>query len=104
MPKHWGPLKELMKVQIGDPDDKPFMDAISPIAHVENIDDPVLIVHGRKDPRVVIKHAEELRKQMKRLEKPFEWLVKGNEGHGFSKEENRIELYKTMDSFLAEHL
>ncbi|MCG8369015.1 MAG: S9 family peptidase [Proteobacteria bacterium] len=104
MPKHWEPLKELLKVQIGDPEDEQFMDSISPIAHVENIDDPVLIVHGRRDPRVVIKHATKLRRQMKRSEKPFEWLVKNNEGHGFSKEENRIELYRTMENFLSTHL
>ena len=104
MPRHWEPLKELMKVQIGDPDDGAFMDSISPVAHVENIDDPILIVHGRRDPRVVIEHAEKLRREMRKMEKPFEWLVKGNEGHGFSKEDNRIELYTKMDSFLAEHL
>ena len=37
-------------------------------------------------------------------EKSYEWLVKGNEGHGFSKEKNRLELYKTMDAFLATNL
>ncbi|MBT8066126.1 MAG: S9 family peptidase, partial [Gammaproteobacteria bacterium] len=104
MPKHWEPLKEMMKAQIGDPEDEAFMESISPIAHVENIDDPILIVHGRKDPRVVIEHAEMLRKKMKRSEKQFEWLVKGNEGHGFRKEENRLELYRKMESFLAANL
>ena len=104
MPRHWEPLKEVMKVQIGDPEDDEFMASISPIEHVENIDDPILIVHGRKDPRVVIEHAEELRRRMKRLEKPFEWLVKGDEGHGFSKEENRLELYASIDEFLDKHL
>lgn len=104
MPKHWEPMKQVLMAQIGDPDDKEFMDSISPIAHVENIDDPVLIVHGRKDPRVVIEHANELRRKMKQSEKEFEWLVKGNEGHGFSKEDNRLELYRTMEKFLAKHL
>lgn len=104
MPKSWEPLKEFMKVQIGDPEDEAFMDSISPISHVENIDDPLLIVHGEKDPRVVIEHATKLRRELKRHEKSYEWLVKGNEGHGFSKEKNRLELYKTVDAFLATNL
>ena len=32
------------------------------------------------------------------------WVVKSNEGHGFRKEENRLELYEKMDEFLAKHL
>ena len=104
MPKSWEPMKEFMKVQIGDPEDEAFMESISPISHVENIDDPLLIVHGERDPRVVIEHATKLRRELKRHEKSYEWLVKGNEGHGFSKEKNRLELYKTMDAFLATNL
>ena len=53
---------------------------------------------------MVIDHAEKLRRLMKQSEKPFEWLVKGDEGHGFSKEENRLELYNKMETFLATHL
>ena len=104
MPKHWEPLRDVMKVQIGDPEDKAQMDAISPLAHVDKIDDPILIVHGRRDPRVVMKHADRLRREMKKAKKPFEWFVKGNEGHGFRKEKNRLELYHKIDDFLAKHL
>lgn len=104
MPKHWYPLKEVMKVQIGDPSDTIFMDSISPLAHVDMIDDPLLIIHGRKDPRVVIDHAEKLRARMKKAEKSFDWLVKNNEGHGFRKEENRLELYSRIEKFLGDNL
>jgi dipeptidyl aminopeptidase/acylaminoacyl peptidase len=30
--------------------------------------------------------------------------MKNDEGHGFRKEENRIELYQKMEKFLAKHL
>ena len=104
MPKHWEPLREVMKIQIGDPENKEWMDAISPLAHVDKIDDPLMIVHGRQDPRVVMKHADRLRRELKKAKKPFEWFVKGNEGHGFRKEDNRLELYRKVDEFLAKNL
>ena len=32
------------------------------------------------------------------------YLVKDNEGHGFSNEENRFEFYEAMENFLAKYL
>lgn len=104
MPKHWEPLIDVMKVQIGDPADQVQMNAISPLSHVDKIDDPVLIVHGRRDPRVVMKHADRFRSELKKEKKSFEWLVKANEGHGFRKEKNRLELYRKIDKFLSKNL
>jgi dipeptidyl aminopeptidase/acylaminoacyl peptidase len=31
-------------------------------------------------------------------------MVKDNEGHGFSNEENRFDFYRAMEKFLAKHL
>jgi dipeptidyl aminopeptidase/acylaminoacyl peptidase len=33
-----------------------------------------------------------------------EYMLKDNEGHGFSNEENRFEFYEAMERFLAKHL
>ena len=104
MPKHWEIGKELQKARVGDPDDEAFMDRISPLRHAEKIQVPVFIVHGKRDPRVDIRHAEKLRSRLEDLDKPYEWLVKSKEGHGFYKEENRIELYEKMDAFLKKYL
>ncbi|RLA03402.1 MAG: S9 family peptidase [Gammaproteobacteria bacterium] len=107
MPKHWEPAKELMKVQIGDPDDKELMKRMSPLAHVDNIKAPLMIIQGAKDPRVVKQHATDLRDELedRGIElSDDEWIMKLDEGHGFRKEENRIELYTKMEKFLAKHL
>ncbi|MBV1907796.1 MAG: S9 family peptidase [Kangiellaceae bacterium] len=107
MPKHWEPAKELMKVQIGDPDDKELMNRMSPLAHVDKIKAPLMIVQGAKDPRVVKQHATDLRDALEDRGITLnddEWIMKKNEGHGFRKEENRIELYQKMEKFLAKHL
>ncbi|MEM9181911.1 MAG: S9 family peptidase, partial [Pseudomonadota bacterium] len=105
MPKAWNLGKEQMKQQVGDPDkDAEMLAEASPINHVDKIKAPIFIVHGRKDPRVKYEHATRLRKEMEKHDKPYEWMVKDNEGHGFSKEENRIELYTAMEKFFKKHI
>lgn len=105
MPKRWNLGAEQMKQQVGDPKTESEMLAeASPLNHVENIKAPIFIVHGRKDPRVNIKHATLLRKQMDKHNKAYEWMVKNNEGHGFRKEENRIELYTAMGKFFDKYI
>ncbi len=105
LPDAWKLQRPIMTGQIGDPDeDRERLEATSPVNFVEKIDDPVFIVHGKKDVRVDIEHAERLRDRMDELGKPYEWLVKSNEGHGFQKQENILELYGRIDEFLATHL
>lgn len=105
MPKYWEPQKDVMKFEIGDPEtEKQLLYDASPINFVKNITSPIFIVQGGKDPRVVRKHAENLRSAMDKMDKPYQWLMRENEGHGFRKEENRLELYTRMGDFFAKHL
>ena len=53
---------------------------------------------------IEIDQAEELMSKMDKLNKPYVKLIKSREGHGFRKEENRLELYEMMDEFLKKHL
>ncbi|WP_456418546.1 S9 family peptidase [Thiolapillus sp.] len=92
---------------VGNPDnpaDKARMEKTSPINLLENLDDPLFIVHGRRDPKVEIKQAEKLMDKLDDLGKPYIKLIKKKEGHGFTREENKLELYKMMDDFLKKNL
>jgi len=96
-----------MSIQIGNPEDPEGLarlESQSPINFVDRIKAPVFIVQGRRDPRVKAKHAEMLRDELQKRDMPYEWLMKDNEGHGFRKQENRLELYERIDQFLAKHL
>ena len=107
LPKHWEPQRETLKKQIGDPNDKALMKKMSPLYHVDKIVAPLMIVQGAKDPRVVKKHAINLRDALEERGITLsddEWIMKENEGHGFQKEENKIELYTKIERFLAKHL
>jgi dipeptidyl aminopeptidase/acylaminoacyl peptidase len=105
MPKAWEPNKEVMKLQIGDPDkEAQLLRDASPLFFADRIRAPIFIVQGGRDPRVNRKHAEYLRDAMDDEKKPYEWMLKENEGHGFRKEENRLELYHRMGDFFAKYL
>jgi dipeptidyl aminopeptidase/acylaminoacyl peptidase len=56
------------------------------------------------DPRVNIKHARVMEKAMEQNGLEPEVMVKKDEGHGFRKEENRMDFYGRVESFLAENL
>jgi len=85
-------------------EDKEDMRARSPVHNLEKVKAPVFIVHGAEDFRVDIEHAYRLRDGLEKLGKPYEWMVKQNEGHGFYRPENREELFERMIDFLDRHI
>jgi acylaminoacyl-peptidase len=91
-----------LKQAVGE--DKEDLRARSPVHNLDRLKAPVFIVHGAEDFRVDIKHAYKLRDGLEKLGKPYEWLVKPNEGHGFYKPENREELFERMLAFLGKHI
>ena len=56
-------------------------------------------MHGSKDVRVPIIHANNLRKALDAIGKPYEWMVK-DDGHGFFKVDNRVALHEKLIEFL----
>lgn len=105
LPDAWGAAADTLKAQVGDPkEDKEFLEEWSPSNHADKIKAPVFMAYGRQDPRVVIDHAEVMEKALKKNDVKYELMVKGDEGHGFRKQENRYDFYGRMETFLAENL
>jgi dipeptidyl aminopeptidase/acylaminoacyl peptidase len=105
MPRSWEQFREIMEVQIGDPKaDRAMLRDRSPVNHVEKIQAPILMAYGKQDPRVVLEHAFELEKQLKKHKKPYELIIKRKEGHGFRKFENQVEFANRVVEFLDLHL
>jgi dipeptidyl aminopeptidase/acylaminoacyl peptidase len=76
----------------------------SPVNFVERICVPTLHAYGDNDPRVDIDNWKELKAQLDKYNKPYEFIRVENEGHGFHKEENSVKLYRAMEAFLATNL
>ena len=86
------------------PEEKKIMEEVSPALHTDKINKPLFVVQGANDPRVNINESDQIVEKLRAKGYDVPYMVKYNEGHGFGREENRIELYKTMLGFFAKHL
>jgi dipeptidyl aminopeptidase/acylaminoacyl peptidase len=96
--------RALREVEYGPLTDPAFLESISPIKLIDRIDTPMLIAHGRNDPRVPVHEAEQLHAALKERGKPVELLVFDDEGHGFRKEPNRIAFFEKLAEFFEKNL
>lgn len=105
LPPYWQPLLDMMHEMVGHPErDKELLRAASPLFHVENIRAPLLIAQGANDPRVPQRESDQIVEALRAKGISVPYILKENEGHGFSNEENRFHFYRAMDAFLAQHL
>lgn len=104
-PPYWKPYLEMVYEMVGHPEkDKDLLTAASPVFHTKNIKAPLLIAQGANDPRVNKAESDQMVEALKARGIEVPYLVKANEGHGFSNEENRFEFYRAMEEFLGKHL
>jgi len=80
--------------------DRVLLTAISPIRKVDQITAPLLVIHGKNDPRVPLYEAQQLVALLEARAQPVQSLVYDNEGHGLSKRDNRIDGYAQAVEFL----
>lgn len=107
IPPYWEKYKALLYKIWYDPtvpEQKAIMDEISPALHVDKIKKPLFVVQGANDPRVNIDEADQIVESLRKRGVEVPYMVKYDEGHGFGKEENKLDFYKAMMGFYAEHL
>jgi dipeptidyl aminopeptidase/acylaminoacyl peptidase len=85
-------------------DDRAFLEEISPLNNIENIEAPLFVLHGANDPRVPVGEAEQIAEGAREQGVPVEKLIFEDEGHGISKLDNQIEAYSQVVAFLDEHV
>jgi dipeptidyl aminopeptidase/acylaminoacyl peptidase len=76
----------------------------SPLAQAARIQAPVQLIWGGEDRRVPIAHGERLRSALKDAGRPPEWIVYGDEAHGFARGDNRVDMAQQLERFLRQHL
>ncbi len=84
--------------------DREFLEEISPIARVERIRAPLLVIHGANDPRVPIGETEQMVARLRALGRTVEFLRLDDEGHQIAKLKNKVTVYPKAVEFLRLHL
>lgn len=78
--------------------------SISPLAHAGNFAKPLLIAHGRNDPRVPWAESEGIVAELKKRGTPVWSLLAADEGHGFARKANADFLFHATLEFVRRTL
>ncbi|HEX5506588.1 MAG TPA: S9 family peptidase [Thermomicrobiales bacterium] len=98
-------LQYYLVQQIGTPEDNSQLyDDRSAINFVHQVEAPLLILQGETDPRVPLHEAEQMRDLLAQHGKTHELHVYPQEGHGFRKEENRLDAARRTVAFFDRYL
>ncbi len=92
---------------MGRPDDPDAAEAYrrgSPLYRAERIEAPLLLLHGRKDKRVVPLMTEKIVEALEIEGKHYQVHWFDEEAHGWQKRENRRDAWKRCLDFLKRHL
>ncbi|OYU44232.1 MAG: peptidase S9, prolyl oligopeptidase, partial [Burkholderiales bacterium PBB4] len=83
-----------------DPAMRKFLTDISPLSRVRQMTQPLLIVHGKNDPRVPYSEAEQMAHALRAQGTPVWFLTAEDEGHSFTKPANRDYLHQATLEFV----
>lgn len=95
--------RDLRRVEYGDerePAMRAFQEAISPLNNAQAIRIPLLVVHGKNDPRVPYTEAEQIVDAVRKNGVQAWYLRADNEGHGFARKVNADYQFYTTVMFL----
>jgi len=106
IPPYWEAFRNALYDELGDPTTKDSirLKKISPLFHAENVKNPIMVLQGANDPRVLQVESDEIVEAVKANNVPVEYMVFDDEGHGFIKKENEIKGYRQILSFLDKYL
>lgn len=77
---------------------------VSPIAKIDDIQAPLMVIQGRNDPRVPAEEAEQVVGTLRERGHVVEYLCYEDEGHGIGKLKNQLDCYPRMAAFLKKYM
>jgi dipeptidyl aminopeptidase/acylaminoacyl peptidase len=105
IPVQYKSMQEWFAERVGDPKrDAERLQTYSPLRNANKIKAPVLLMMGEADVRVPLVHGNKMRDAMKSAGVPHDYHIYVGEGHGWNKDENRVDFHKRAEAFFEKHL
>ena len=106
IPAYWESTRESLYKEMGNPytEDSLRLYNISPLFHAKNIKNPVLVLQGANDPRVLQIESDEMVQEARDAGAYVEYVLFEDAGHGFIKKEQQIEGNEKILTFLENYL
>ena len=105
IPPHWEAARKSLYDELGDPEtDEERLRSISPVFFGHQVKSPVLVVQGANDPRVLQVESDDMVAAIREGGTHVDYLIFDDEGHGFTKKDNRIAASDKYLKFLDEYL
>jgi dipeptidyl aminopeptidase/acylaminoacyl peptidase len=104
MPPSWAGT---IAAHFGDPSDPAVAEDLrrrSPLTYADQIAAPLLVVQGANDPRTPRAESDQIIEAARANGADVEYVVFGDEGHGFTARDNDIRANDAIISFLVKHL
>jgi dipeptidyl aminopeptidase/acylaminoacyl peptidase len=98
-------MAEVSRSQYGDPDTQAdLLRRLSPIHKLDRVTAATLVLHGQNDTNVPVVEAEQVVESLKKRGVNVKYVLFPDEGHGFTKESNRVRATTEIVRWFIEHL
>jgi dipeptidyl aminopeptidase/acylaminoacyl peptidase len=107
IPPYWEQIRTLFHRRMGDPntpEGRAQLERQSPLNHVAKIKTPLMVVQGANDPRVKKAESDQIVIALRERNYPVQYLLAGDEGHGFQRPVNNMAMFAAAEKFLAKHI
>ena len=102
IPPYWSATLATFHKRMGD--SEVVLKEQSPLFKADRIKAPLLIGQGANDPRVNKAESDQIVAAMRKNEKPVQYYVFPDEGHGFARPANNMAFNAASEEFLAKYL
>ncbi|MDQ2077871.1 S9 family peptidase [Marinimicrobium sp. ABcell2] len=107
VPPYWEAFRTTLHRRVGDPTTEEGRQQLirqSPLYSADQINAPLLVIHGANDPRVKQAESDQIVAALHENNLPVAYLVAPDEGHGFAVSDNNMAALAETERFLAEHI